>query len=95
MGNLLIRDMPPVLDSAVRELSARTGISFSEAAKELMRSGVAANSNTSKGDDEKPLLTGDFLVNTFGGGTKESSEEFARILDEVRHMPDRPPFEFE
>ena len=97
MGNMLVRDMPPVLEDAVREYSRDHSVSISEAAKSLMRSGVVANRNDLFAGKKAETKPGDQLVQIFQGVFQSDEEhaEFERSLRDFRRAPDRAPLDFE
>ena len=96
MGNLLVRDLSPVLDTAVRELSKQKSVSLSEAAQALMHSGMAANRNGEHSDSGSELPLGDQLTEIFKGVFQTETEhaEFESSLEKFRRAPDRQPPEF-
>jgi hypothetical protein len=87
MGDLLVRDLSPVLDTAVRELSKQNSMSLSEAAKSLMHSGMVANENGRHSE----MRLGDQLASIFKGVFQTDAEhlEFERSLETFRRAPDR------
>lgn len=96
MGDLLVRDLSPVLDTAVRELSKQKSVSLSEAAQALMHSGKAANMNGVHSDRGSQLGLGDKLTNIFKGVFQSDAEhsDFEASLEKFRRAPDRQPPEF-
>lgn len=97
MSDLLVRDLSPVLDTAVRELSKQKSLSLSEAAKSLMHSGVAANRNGGYAQSGSALRLGDQLTKIFKGVFRTDAEhaEFEQSLESCRRAPDRTPIELE
>jgi hypothetical protein len=91
MGDLLVRDLSPVLDTAVRELSKQNSMSLSEAAKSLMHSGMVAIENSRPSEAGSEMRLGDQLANIFKGVFKTDAEhaEFERTLETFRRAPDR------
>lgn len=96
MRYLLVRDLSPVLDTAVREISKRRSMSLSEAAKTLMHSGLASNKNGEHSDRRSQQGLGVGLMNTFKGVFQSDAEhaEFEADLENFRRAPDRQPPEF-
>jgi hypothetical protein len=97
MGNILVRDLSPVLDTAVRELSKKKSLSLSEAAKSLMHSGMAAKWNDGYSESGSALRLGDQLTKIFKGVFQTDAEhaEFEQSLESFRRAPDRRPVELE
>jgi hypothetical protein len=91
MGHLLVRDLSPVLDTAVRELSKQNSMSLSEAAKSLMHSGMVANENDRHSESGSEMRLGDQLASIFKGVFQTDAEhlEFERSLETFRRAPDR------
>lgn len=93
MTNMLVRNIPPELESAIRELAARKRLTLSAAALELMQSGMAANSDVSdlNAADESPVA--DFLAETLKEvlHTEDEAEEFIRSHEEPSRRAGRKP----
>ncbi len=93
MTNMLVRNIPPELESAIRELAARKRLTLSAAALELMQSGMAANSDVSDlyAADESPVA--DFLAETLKEvlHTEDEAEEFIRSHEEPSRRAGRKP----
>lgn len=95
MGDLLIRDVPEGWRQEMKKLAARNGTSLSQTAREALRVGIDTVARRSK--EEHDLPPGQRLRSILGGAfeTQEESDEFQRILERIRHEPDRSPPEFE
>lgn len=95
MGDLLIRDVPEGWRQEMKRLAARNGTSLSQTAREALRAGIDTVAKRSREVHDLPpgqrlrAILGDVFE------TQEESDEFQRILEEIRHEPDRNPPEFE
>lgn len=93
MTNLMVRNIPPELESAIRAMAARKGLTLSEAAVVLMQSGMAENLDESDvgAIDESPVAG--FLAETLKEvlHTEDEAEEFIRSHEEPKQPARRKP----
>lgn len=90
MGDLLIRNIPDELRSALKARASAFGRSQSEEAKAMLESAIKAEAEAGKiafvsAWDAMAEFREEF------GLTDEEHAEFMKIIDEGRKVPDRPP----
>ncbi|MDI6025525.1 plasmid stabilization protein [Corticibacterium sp. UT-5YL-CI-8] len=96
MGDLLIRNIPEALRADIAALARRKGQSLSEAAREALRTGVAAAGKAAEDSDRLPA--GDQLRAIFAGVfvNDDEAEAFQKELEAMRRNDiGRPVPEFE
>ena len=90
MGDLLIRNIADSVKADLAEIADREGKSISETTKRALIYGIDVLKKLDA--EEAAIPMGQRLQRIFAGvfETDEEAKEFQRILEEVRHGPERP-----
>ena len=89
MGDLLIRNIPDALKADLAKIAGRKGSTLSETAKRTLLYGIDVVKKLDEEDAATPM--GQLLQQIFAGvfDTEEEADEFHRVLEEIRHGPER------
>lgn len=93
MAELLVRDMSDEMHEAIQEFAAQRGMNTSEAAVELIRIGIAADTDLTDLQSSDALPVGDYLAQTLKEvlHTQDEAEEYIRSHEDTSSPASRNP----